>query len=276
MSTSENKAPLMPEDVEKGTIEETPPSLGFVPMLGSPSSSVSSLLEVRSGSVRSEELNALQGSRGVPSPPPPSSNGVHEDDGFDKNKREGVTSRRSASGLHWHQAGATANAFPDTLIDNQDKVPSEKLENLPRLVDRNRAFHQSSNKVHLRHNQGLKIYRLLRFNWFHVLLRWPTRYSFSVLMSVWTGVILMFAGIYVWHDQVNRGGICVLGGINGETISWGGAFAFSLQTCSSGGTCGTGNQISSHVPHFPTLGCLTVRVVAIRRIYATELHQFFL
>jgi len=54
-------------------------------------------------------------------------------------------------------------------------------------------------------------------------------------MSVWTGVILAFAGIYVWHDTVHHGGQCVLGGINGEVISWGGAFAFSLQTCSSGG-----------------------------------------
>ena len=142
---------------------------------------------------------------------------------------------RSPGGLTWRRAGSAHNLYPNQLIKDLGKNPLKKSENLPRLVDRNRAFHQSSNKVHLRHNQGWNIYRLLRFNWFHVMLRWPSKYSFTFLVTAWTGTIVFFAMLYVWHDEANKGGRCVLGGPNGEVIGWAGAFAFSLQTCNTVG-----------------------------------------
>jgi hypothetical protein len=123
------------------------------------------------------------------------------------------------------------------LIGDRDPRRStvKHLDSLPRLINRNRAFHQSANKVHLRHNQGLNIYRLLRFNWFHVFLRWPTKYSFTLLMTVWTAFILIFAWIYVWHDSLNPEIQCGLGGSEGAVIDFAAAFAFSLHTCTTVG-----------------------------------------
>ena len=216
--SSESTVAHMSEDAEQGSQPEG--TIGTVPGLirhtTSRSSSESSQLGIRSGSVPSEEPNTPVVR---PSTPPPSS---------------GMISPPSPSGLRWRPAGATFNPYPTTLIEDRDKHRLGKPDSLPRLVERNRAFHQSSNKVHVRHNQGLNIFRLLRFNWFHVFLRWPTKYSFFVLMSLWTGIILVFAVLYLLNDEINRGTHCVLGGLNGEVISFGGAFAHSLQTCSAG------------------------------------------
>lgn len=223
----------MSEDAEQGSHREgangTPLLTGSTPNAISSSSSASSQLGISSGSVPSEERNTP-----VVRPfTPPPSRGMSEDNLFESKFGDKIAPP-SPSGVRWRPAGATFDPYPNTLIDDRDKVRLEKLGNLPRLIDRNRAFHQSSNKVHVRHNQGLNIFRLLRFNWFHVFLRWPTKYSFFVLMSLWTGIILVFAVLYLLNDEINRGTHCVLGGLNGEVISFGGAFAHSLQTCSAG------------------------------------------
>ena len=228
--SSENNVALMTDNAEQesqrdGTIG-TPSLPVLSPNATSRSSSAPSERGISSGSVSSEEPNEPMAR---PSTPPLSS-GMNEE-----NKNGGMISPPSPSGLRWRPAGATFNPYPNTLIDDRDKVRLEKLGNLPRLVDRNRAFHQSSNKVHLGHNQGLHIYRLLRFNWFHVFLRWPTKYSFFVLVGVWTGALLVFATIYVLHDEMNRGTHCVLGGLNGEVIDFAGAFAFALETTATNG-----------------------------------------
>jgi len=139
---------------------------------------------------------------------------------------------------HGHNTTRSAlqNPISKTLMMNDsDNFPlNNNKTDLPRLVDRNLAFGQSSNKIQLRHNQGVNMYRLLRYNWFHVLLRWPTRYSFGLLLMTWTTFILIFALIYLWHDEVHLGGQCVLGANKGS-IGWAGAFAFSLQTCTTVG-----------------------------------------
>lgn len=165
-----------------------------------------------------------------PSTPPPLS---PDDDSKFANKYEACPP--SPSGLTWRKAGATFNLYPHTLISKKEKIRLEQLSDLPRLVKRNRAFHQSSNKVQLRHNQGASIYRLLRFNWFHVFLRWPTKVSILILLSVWTGSILIFALIYMWYDQGNVTNKCGLGGTEGQTLPFAGAFAFSLETCTTVG-----------------------------------------
>ena len=224
--SSETNVCLTSEDVEKGSQPEGTigaPALDVFPNASFRSSSASSLCESHGGTIRSEVR---------PSTPPPSS-GMNED-GLFKNKYGGEVCPPSPSGLRWRPAGATFNPYPNTLIDDRGKLRLEKLDNLPRLVDRNRAFHQSSNKVHLRHNQGINIYRLLRFNWFHVFLRWPTKYSFFFLVSVWTGALLFFAALYVLHDEMNRGTHCVIGK-NGEVIHFTAAFAFALETTATNG-----------------------------------------
>ena len=103
----------------------------------------------------------------------------------------------------------------------------------PRFVKRNLPFHQSDNCVNVRHNQGFRIYLLLQQDWFHVLLRIPTWQSACMLLSVWTVMLVIFSGLYVW-DQQNTPTYCGLGK-DGTPITFRGAFAFSLQTCTTVG-----------------------------------------
>jgi hypothetical protein len=108
------------------------------------------------------------------------------------------------------------------------------LDELPRLVHRNRAFHQSSSKVYIKHNHGTRIYKLLRFNWFHVFLRWPTKWSLLTLLSVWSTLIVLFGIIYTSYDNIQLNLACGLGRA-GSPITFAGAFAFSLETCTTVG-----------------------------------------
>ena len=170
----------------------------------------------------------------TPSPPPPPPNGD--------------SCPSTPSGLTWRKAGSTFNLYPSTLISrhNSDRrlLRLEQLESLPRLVKRNQPFYQSSNKIYVKHNQGTKIYALLRFNWFHVFLRWPTKYSLTLLLSVWTATILFFAGLYLVYDANNDAAPCALGGVlddygglesNIPKMHFSTAFAFSLETCTTVG-----------------------------------------
>lgn len=104
---------------------------------------------------------------------------------------------------------------------------------LPRLIPRNLPMAQSRNRVQIEHNQGFKIYRLLRHDWFHVFLRLSTARSVLCLLTLWTAFILIFAALYVWVDNQHLDVSCGLGPA-GSPINFGGAFAFSLQTCTTG------------------------------------------
>jgi hypothetical protein len=108
------------------------------------------------------------------------------------------------------------------------------LPDLPRVIERNRPFFQSANKINTQHNQGVGIYKLLKHNWFHAALRWPTIRSVSLLLTLWTGTIIFFAGIYVLYDNLDSKVNCGLGPA-GEPIGFAGAFAFSLETCTTVG-----------------------------------------
>ena len=133
--------------------------------------------------------------------------------------------------------GHTDGLHNDTHGDDNNNNKNAPTTVLPRLVLRNRPFHQSSNKVHIQHNLNgsLRIYSLLKHNWFHFFLRWPTSRSMLLLMSAWTGAILLFAGVYVWYDNLDVNISCGLGKV-GEPMQFGAAFAFSLETCTTVGT----------------------------------------
>jgi hypothetical protein len=126
----------------------------------------------------------------------------------------------------------THNVVPKTIIKNNVRV--ENGDELPRLVYRNRAFHQSSSRVYVKHNQGTRIYKLLRFNWFHVFLRWPTKWSLLTLLSIWTILIVLFGAVYTGYDNIQPNLACGLG-VAGSPITFAGAFAFSLETCTTVG-----------------------------------------
>jgi hypothetical protein len=114
-----------------------------------------------------------------------------------------------------------------SVTNNHTELP------LPRLVQRNLPFAQSQNRVRIGHNQGYKIYMLLRHDWFHVILRLRTSVSLLILLTIWTSAILIFAGLYVWVDNRNPEVNCGLG-LEGNPIRFGSAFAFALETCTTG------------------------------------------
>jgi potassium inwardly-rectifying channel subfamily J protein 9 len=104
----------------------------------------------------------------------------------------------------------------------------------PRLVQRNLAFHQSRNILQVAHNKGFNIGRLIRHDYFHVLLRLPLWKIVMLIIFSWTVVILFFAGVYYANGQMQSNPSCALG-LNGTPVSFATAFAFSLETCSTVG-----------------------------------------
>ena len=103
------------------------------------------------------------------------------------------------------------------------------------MVERNLTYHQSKNKIHISNVNGKDmIWTLLMRDWFHVLLRYPFGLSILGLLTIWTCMILFFAGAYVWVDSKYDDLDCGLGQ-PGDPIKWGTAFAFSLETCTTVG-----------------------------------------
>jgi hypothetical protein len=111
-------------------------------------------------------------------------------------------------------------------------TPDEDIH-LARLVRRDLPFSQSRNRVIVRHNQGLKIFRLIRHDWFHVILRYPKGLCLLCLLSIWTFFVIIFAFIYVAVDNRQPTVDCGLGKV-GTPIKFGQSFAFSLETTTTG------------------------------------------
>lgn len=122
--------------------------------------------------------------------------------------------------------------LPTTV--QEDEVNDRMGCKSPRLVHRNLPFKQSKNTVNVIHNSGWRIYILLQHDWFHVLLRVPTWQSLPVLLTIWTSMILVFAALYVWVDQSHSDLACVIG-LEGNPITFGSSFAFSLETTTTVG-----------------------------------------
>jgi hypothetical protein len=133
----------------------------------------------------------------------------------------------------------TGNAMCVPTIDTGSRADSKISDGIidvpiPRLVLRNLPYSQSQNRIQVKHNYNfIKIYKLIIHDWFHVLLRFPTVQSLSVLIFIWTLCLVIWAGMYVWIDRSSTGVECGLGP-NGTSISFRGAFAFSLQTSTTG------------------------------------------
>jgi hypothetical protein len=131
-----------------------------------------------------------------------------------------------APGVTFSPASSDVEAIPSS-----SKRGAEAPQQLPRLVPRNLPFHQSKNKMEVEHNLGMKLlWKLVRYDLFHVLLRMPLYQSAFLLFSLWTVFILIFAAIYVAIDRQDPFTPCGLGPV-GSPIKFYGAFAFSLETC---------------------------------------------
>jgi hypothetical protein len=107
---------------------------------------------------------------------------------------------------------------------------------IPRLVIRDLPFEQSRNRVQVFHDRKWQIFGLLRSDWYHVLLRLPLWVSLPSLLGIWTLMIIMFAGLYVWVDRNEKVEKCTLGVGWSRPIDLAGGFAFSLETCTTGKT----------------------------------------
>jgi len=121
------------------------------------------------------------------------------------------------------------------LRRRKECLTEEQLKNIPRMVHRNMPFHQSRNDIAVfkaSSSRSPRLKRILRHDWFHVLLRWPSYFSISSLLFAWTAIITVFALIYQLFD--NPESECGLGP-KGETIGFSTAFAFSLETCTTVG-----------------------------------------
>jgi len=132
----------------------------------------------------------------------------------------------------------------------------------PRFIPRNLPFDQSWNRVNVTHNQGFKMFLLLRHDWFHVLLRMHTWQSVPMLLSGWTTLIIIFAGLYVWVDSRDPSIACGLGP-EGAPIEFGPAFAFSLETCTT-----VGYGLPNGVNSFFENNCPALQVVIYFQVRA--------
>ena len=147
----------------------------------------------------------------------------------------GLTDSRADAKLSSTNGDNHNNSNHNHKNSNSNDAATDIFDNnVPRLVLRNLPYSQSHNNMQVRHNYtAMKIYKLIQHDWFHVLLRFPTIKSLFMLISIWTVFLVIWAGCYVWVDNSNVGVDCGLGP-NGQSISFRGAFAFSLQTTTTG------------------------------------------
>lgn len=109
-------------------------------------------------------------------------------------------------------------------------------DNIPRLVKRNLPNYQSKQKVAIENrNLSAPVRKLRYMNWFHVFLRWETKRSVLALILLWTAVVTAFAVVYRQVDSIEPERDCGLASEAGQVIDFAGAFAFSLETCTTVG-----------------------------------------
>ena len=143
----------------------------------------------------------------------------------------------------------------------------------PRTVIRNLPFHQSKNRFAVDHNQGWNMLWLLRHDWFHVFLNIPTPRSLFFLLSVWTGMILLFAFFYMKVDSRVPTVTCGLG-VDGNPIEFGPAFAFSLETCTTVGY-GLPNSSNSFFENCPGVQLVIYLQMVWSMLFNAFLFAFF-
>lgn len=157
----------------------------------------------------------------------------------EKNDHPGIQFSRTSSTekddhpqIQFSRSLEDGNSSISTSSDCTSKSLNIKALDTPRLVHRDLPFHQSTNYVRVENNSnaGFPTISLLRHDWFHSLLQLPTQVSVSLIMSLWMGMILAFAGVYVAVDNIDPQRECGLGEAN-NPIHFAGAFAFSLETC---------------------------------------------
>ncbi len=143
---------------------------------------------------------------------------------------------------------------------------------LPRMVLRNMPYNQSNNQCQVINTNMSKssAIRLLLSDWFHVLLRIRRHYSICMLLGVWLVIILFFAVLYVIIDTAYEDENCGLGKPP-NPISFPGAFAFSLETCTTVGYGLPGNSNA-----YFEANCTGIQIVVFFQMACSMLFNAFL
>jgi len=122
----------------------------------------------------------------------------------------------------------------------------QPVEDAPRLVKRDLKYHQSSSKFNIRNIHGDNKWTMITIfsgDWFHIILRQHTILSVGLMMGAWVTFIIFFAVIYMYIDKQDERVKCGLG-FDDVPIQFHGAFAFSLETCTTVGYGLPGDQFS--------------------------------
>jgi hypothetical protein len=151
------------------------------------------------------------------------------------------SSTRHAKSLRW-TSGGSSHMVPPAVprfakVGSQHMLPTSNLSpnkyvfsSKHRLVKRNLPFFQSRNKLQVKnHHSSWRLFSLLKYDWFHIMLRTNMWVSLFTLLGLWTAAIIVFAGIYMAIDRKNLKADCGLGP-PGKPIQFQTAFAFSLET----------------------------------------------
>lgn len=125
----------------------------------------------------------------------------------------------------------------EILIQDDDDIDNSRgsgsNDTIPRLIQRDMPHYQSGSQVSvLNRNAEWKL--SYGYDFFHTMLRWPTQRSIFVLLCIWTIMVCCFACVYQAIDDILPSVDCGLGKA-GDPIRFPGAFAFSLETCTTVG-----------------------------------------
>ena len=139
----------------------------------------------------------------------------------------------SSNGGGLERAGSFSQGFAFKFLD-------KKWMEAPRLVRRNLHYHQSRNEISVKAKFGKHRWPLfwhyINHDPFHVMLRWSTPVSLSILLTLWTFFILVFAEIYIAVDRANPHVDCGLHPDgDGSSLDFHTAFAFSVETSTTVG-----------------------------------------
>jgi hypothetical protein len=143
---------------------------------------------------------------------------------------------------HTHNNNNNDNNNNNCTSSSKDRHRRISQVVLPRMVHRNLPFFQSRNNVRMKNSDTKLLWRLMILDWFHSLLRLPAYLSISFLLFLWILLVIFYAAIYWYLDNIQYGNIdCGLGptlstqGTANIPIVFMGAFAFSLETCTTVG-----------------------------------------
>ena len=138
------------------------------------------------------------------------------------NQKKGIDSRNNKCTKHSSRSNRGAKRLSQV--------------SLPRMVHRDLPFHQSTNSMSVKNTARYSLLRLMIMDWFHTLLRCPAAISITFLLLLWISLVAFYGVIYWFVDNHYYNSVdCGLGPTEKEFISLSGAFAFSLETCTTVG-----------------------------------------